>query len=74
VVAVTVDIRAGSPAAHGWYLDGLVTGLAAVTRLSQDKYSSGHVPINAVILRLVGDTGLEPVTSCMSSKCSNQLS
>jgi hypothetical protein len=23
---------------------------------------------------LVGDTGLEPVTSCMSSKCSNQLS
>ena len=24
--------------------------------------------------RLVGDTGLEPVTSCMSSKCSNQLS
>ena len=24
--------------------------------------------------RMVGDTGLEPVTSCMSSKCSNQLS
>jgi hypothetical protein len=23
---------------------------------------------------VVGDTGLEPVTSCMSSKCSNQLS
>ena len=23
---------------------------------------------------MVGDTGLEPVTSCMSSKCSNQLS
>ncbi len=26
------------------------------------------------ILDMVGDTGLEPVTSCMSSKCSNQLS
>ena len=25
-------------------------------------------------LRLVGDTGLEPVTSCLSSKRSNRLS
>ena len=28
----------------------------------------------ADVIGLVGDTGLEPVTSCMSSKCSNQLS
>jgi hypothetical protein len=27
-----------------------------------------------VLGEVVGDTGLEPVTSCMSSKCSNQLS
>ena len=27
-----------------------------------------------MLVAMVGDTGLEPVTSCMSSKCSNQLS
>ncbi len=31
-------------------------------------------PLDALLYRMVGDTGLEPVTSCMSSKCSNQLS
>jgi hypothetical protein len=30
--------------------------------------------IRAYVGGVVGDTGLEPVTSCMSSKCSNQLS
>ena len=28
----------------------------------------------SLLASMVGDTGLEPVTSCMSSKCSNQLS
>jgi hypothetical protein len=31
------------------------------------------LPVRLEVI-VVGDTGLEPVTSCMSSKCSNQLS
>ena len=33
-----------------------------------------HGATHGLINGVVGDTGLEPVTSCMSSKCSNQLS
>jgi hypothetical protein len=57
-------------------------GVVAVPDAHQ--HSEGHGPesarppvmavICAQIRVLVGDTGLEPVTSCMSSKCSNQLS
>ncbi len=47
-------------------------------RLSGDV-PMGRVPLDALCLRplgpeMVGDTGLEPVTSCMSSMRSNQLS
>ena len=68
--ALTGGSRAGSPAAHGWCLGRRPPGLAAWPRLS------GGVPMGASrstrccaeALRpeMVGDTGLEPVTSCMS--------
>lgn len=48
-VALTGDIRAGSPAAHGWYLDALAAGLTAWARLSLGDRSSGLVPIIALI-------------------------
>ena len=37
----------------------------------KDRRYGGHFVLTEA---MVGDTGLEPVTSCMSSKCSNQLS
>ncbi len=40
------------------------------TDLTVEAQQTGSLSTN----RMVGDTGLEPVTSCMSSKCSNQLS
>jgi hypothetical protein len=40
-----------------------------------DDPTEGNAAISADHrVSVVGDTGLEPVTSCMSSKCSNQLS
>ena len=42
-----------------------------------DRTTSSAPPVSAMTREpgsVVGDTGLEPVTSCMSSKCSNQLS
>ena len=73
VVALTGDARAGSPAAHGWCRSGSIVELAAGARLSVDRWTVG-ASRSTLIFDVVGDTGLEPVTSCMSSKCSNQLS
>ncbi len=52
----------------------VVPGFQPQSRLSVDDGSTERVPLDAFAIRMVGDTGLEPVTSCMSSKCSNQLS
>ena len=65
--------RAGSPAAHGWCRSGSIVGLPAGPGSLAIVRIGRRVPIDAVRC-VVGDTGLEPVTSCMSSKCSNQLS
>ena len=40
--------------------------------LAEMAERTGQQPVRSSLM--VGDTGLEPVTSCMSSKCSNQLS
>jgi hypothetical protein len=46
----------------------------AVAGKGKDRLRPLWRSLRAQIGCLVGDTGLEPVTSCMSSKCSNQLS
>ena len=69
--ALTGGSRAGSPAARGWCLGPSGPG-------------RGSQPVVASLWRvrgrawpgrrcMVGDTGLEPVTSCMSSMRANQL-
>ena len=75
LAALSGGSRAGSPAAHGWCV--VVGG----RRASSLRPGSLVAPSRRRVSRstrlrsvMVGDTGLEPVTSCMSSKCSNQLS
>ena len=57
-----VPVRSRSPGFQPW------PGSLEIGRIDR------RVPLDAVHGDVVGDTGLEPVTSCMSSKCSNQLS
>ena len=45
-----------------------------ISILKTAKNKTAHKYNTYKILKCVGDTGLEPVTSCMSSKHSNHLS
>ena len=45
-----------------------------IVNLGEKEMTAVMAVIRADVGVVVGDTGLEPVTSCMSSKCSNQLS
>src|SRR6202040_2173417 len=66
--AFTGGSRAGSPAARGWCsVDFVRPGFQPRPGLSAGPTVGECVPLDA--LHMVGDTGLEPVTSCMSSKC-----
>ena len=79
----------GAPA-RSWRANGRIPGrFAGRSRVVPSRRPTVGLPAVAAALwgpdrggvsrstrcyRMVGDTGLEPVTSCMSSKCSNQLS
>ena len=71
-VALTGDSRAGSPAAHGWCLEDPIAGISAwlcspVPALCGSSLCEVR-PDRRCVRDVVGDTGLEPVTSCMSSR------
>ena len=52
-----------------------VAGLQPMAPALWRRPGRGRVPLDALLVSMmVGDTGLEPVTSCMSSMRSNQLS
>ena len=81
--ALTGGSRAGSPAARGWCCrigspPRLSAAAAALWGPGVRRCPARRVRYDPASRRrpdgMVGDTGLEPVTSCMSSKCSNQLS
>ena len=71
-VATTTPSATPSPASEIGLTLWSCGAIVANSRKSNDRRYGGHFVLR--IGDLVGDTGLEPVTSCMSSKCSNQLS